>query len=221
MAEALFSRMLSAQVVRSIALQGLQIYVLGNKLDLNKDASAVEPLSDVVLAISLRGPGGVWPPPRPLLQDALRLCIEDIHSPLVPPECDEYHESLMLLYLLLGRCDGHADGPDRRGVRLLWLEEPEIAFEPQSEAWACDPNPDHCRQLLRSLASCLEQPSKTPSLQYCGMHEMQPTVRDAQWLPVGPLADGEIALNLGDKITAEEESLRFAIKEVTGSDHVR
>ena len=88
MAEALFSRMLSSRVVRSIALQGLQIYVLGNKLDLNKDASAVEPLSDVVLAISLRGPGGVWPPPRPLLQDALRLCIEDIHSPLVPPECD-------------------------------------------------------------------------------------------------------------------------------------
>jgi len=60
MVEATLSGMLSDQVVCSAALQGLQIYVLENELKVNKDASPVAtPLSEVVLAISLWGPGRI------------------------------------------------------------------------------------------------------------------------------------------------------------------
>ncbi|CAG5136944.1 uncharacterized protein ALTATR162_LOCUS20 [Alternaria atra] len=224
MMEALLSGMLSHQLVRLAARQGLQIYVLGNELELNKDASPVEPLSEVVLAISLRGPGGVWPPPRPLLQNALRLSlgVEDIYSSLVPREGNEYDESLMLLHLLLKRCDEYAGAPNRHSIRLLWLEEPvEIAFEPHHISWIVDVDADRRLQLVRRLALSSERSGKGPSLHYCGVHEKQPTVREVQWLPVGPLAHGEIAFNLGGKATAEEEGLRFVIKEATGSEHAK
>jgi hypothetical protein len=186
MAEAPLSGMLSDQVVRLAALQDLQIFVLGNELELNKDASPVEPLSEVVLGISLRGPGGVWPPPRSSLQKALRssLGVKGTYSSLVPREGDEYDESLMLLHLLLRRRDEDADAPGRRRIRLLWLEEPvEIVLEPCSESWTVDLDADRRLQLGRRLAQSPGRSGTAPSLQYCGMHEAQPTVREARWLP--------------------------------------
>ncbi|RYO11544.1 hypothetical protein AA0113_g12256 [Alternaria arborescens] len=225
MVEAPLSGILSDPVVRSAALQGLQIYVLGNGLELPKDAFAAGiPSSEVVLAISLRGPGGVWPPPRPLLQKALTLSLgaEDKYSSLVPPEDDEYNESLMLLSLLLRRTSEYADAPSSHRTRLLWLEGPvEIVLEPRNESWAVDPDADHLLQLGRRLALGTGRPGQAPSLQYCGMHEAQPTVREAQWLPAGPIAHDEIAFDLGGKPAAGEESLRFAIKGATGSEYAR
>jgi hypothetical protein len=225
MVKAPLSGMLSDRVVRSAVAQGLQIYVLGNELELHKDASPVEtPLSEIVLAISLRGPGGVWPPPRSLLQKALKLSLgaEDKYSSLVPPDGDEYNESLMLLSLLLSRSNEYADTTSRRGVRLLWLEgSVEIALEPHKEFWTVDLDADRRMQLSRRLTLSPGRSGEAPSLQYCGMHETQPAVRQAQWLPAGTLAYDEIAFDLNGKHTDGEESLRFAIKEATGSEHAR
>jgi hypothetical protein len=223
MVEALFSEMLSDHVVRSAALQGLQIYVLGNELELYASetyASPTEsPPSDVVLAISLRGPAGTWPPPRSLLQDALQLSVGvgAVYSSLVPPGDDEYNESLMLLNLLLRRSNEHADTPSlllrRRRIRLLWLEGPvEVVLEPHKQSWAIDICADRVLHLSRRLA-----PGMVPLLQYCGVHERQPVVRQAQWLPTGPLACDEMVFDLGGDCAAGEESLRFAAKSVTGS----
>jgi len=222
MLEAWLSEMLCDRVVRSAALQGLQIYILGHEVGAHNDTSPEEnSLSEVVLAISLRGPGGVWPPPRPLLQMALRssLGVEDIYSALVPPEGDEYDESLMLLHLLLRHSNEYASALNHHRIRLLWLEEPvEIVLEPRSVLWTVDIDSDRRLELVRHLAPGLGSLVKAPLLQYCGVHEAQPAVREAQWLPAGPLEHDEIAFDLGGEPTAGEGRLRFTIKGAVGPE---
>ena len=104
-------------------------------------------------------------------------------------------------------------------IRLLWLEgSVEIFLEPRKQSWTIELGADRVLQLSRRLTLSPARSEKVPSLQYCGVHERQPLVREAQWLPTGPLACDEMIFDLGGDHAAGEESLRFAAKGATGSE---
>jgi hypothetical protein len=196
--ESHISEVLSNSVSRSAAVNGFEIYLLGNDLQkLDELHSLQTPRPNIVPAISIRGLAGARPLPRALLEKALQLSagVQDIYQlQLLPHGSDVYGETLMLLVLLL-RCGCERSRIDGRRYRFLWLEGlMEIFVGPSQDFCVFDISAHRLLELCGRLISERNPSSRKPSLRYLRIHEEQLKMAEAEWCPTGPLAQNQIVL---------------------------